>query len=229
MRPSVCAGPVLGWQHGPMSSRESREAIEVGMLIACLAAFQVLVSFTHKFAPHGSVAAVMLLGLPLAWMVLRSRRSIGPRLRMIMSAYLVCLVGMSIANAVLLLLAVMRDSSGNPIALLLSGFGVMAINMMSFGLIYWWLDAADPAIRAGGGEESPDFLFPQQMISGSTWRPRLVDYVYVAFTNLLAFSPTDTMPLRARTKVLFMVQSATSTFCAVVILGHAINALPDSG
>lgn len=212
-----------------MVSRESREAIELLVLIACLAALQVLVSFTHPLAPHGSIGALMLLGLPLAWIVVRGRRSIGPGVRMVMSAYLIFLVGMSIVNAVMLLLAVMRDSSGSPIRLLLSGFGVMAINMMSFGLIYWWLDAADPAIRAGGGEESCDFLFPQQMIGGSSWQPSLMDYLYVAFTNLLAFSPTDTMPLRVRTKVLFMVQSATSTFCAVVILGHAINSLPDSG
>jgi len=211
-----------------MSDHGRREAIELSTLIVCLALLQWLVGYSHELAPHGLLATVILLGLPLAWVVARGHRAIGSSQRVLMSTYLVSLVSLSITNAVLLLVAVMRNSSDAPIALLIGGFEVMAINMLSFGLIYWWLDAADPAIRAGGGEESPDFLFPQQMMPGSTWRPQLTDYVYVAFTNLLAFSPTDTMPLRVRTKVLFMVQSATSTFCAVVILGHAINSLPNS-
>lgn len=212
-----------------MPERGWREAIELVVLVVLLAILQWVVAYSHAPAPHGTVATLILLGLPLAWLVARGRRAIGSTVRLLMSTYLVFLVAASIVNAVLLLLAVMQDSSDAPIALLIGGFEVMAINMLSFGLIYWWLDAADPAIRAGGGEESPDFLFPQQMMPGSTWQPQLTDYVYVAFTNLLAFSPTDTMPLRVRTKVLFMVQSATSTFCAVVILGHAINSLPNSG
>ncbi|HUC07195.1 MAG TPA: hypothetical protein VMR96_03815, partial [Solirubrobacterales bacterium] len=39
------------------------------------------------------------------------------------------------------------------------------------------------------------------------WQPRYLDYLYVAFTNVVAFSPTDTMPLTHRVKELMAVQS----------------------
>ncbi len=199
------------------------------ILIVGLSALQLSLWTWHSSFPHGSLALLIIAGTPLAWIVVGQRRAIGRRLRSLMSLYLGMLVAISIGNAVLLLVSVIRDSSDAPVALLIGGFDVMAVNMFSFGLIYWWLDAADPAIKAAGGAESADFLFPQQTIAGSRWHPRLMDYLYVSFTNLLAFSPTDTMPLRVRTKLLFMVQSTTSTFCAVVILGHAINSLPNSG
>jgi len=207
----------------------SKDAVGVIALIIGIALLEASLGATHDLLPRGSAFLVILTGIPLAWVVVRGRRAIGPVLHRLMWIYLAMLVFASIANAILLLAAVVRSSSEAPIALLIGGFEVMAFNMLSFGLIYWWLDAADPAIKAAGGRESSDFLFPQQALPGSTWEPRLMDYVYVAFTNLLAFSPTDTMPLRVRTKVLFMIQSVTATFCAVIILGHAINSLPDSG
>jgi len=218
----------IHWQHGAVPSA-TKDAVGVTVLIAAIAILQFGLWSVHSFIPRGSMAVVIVLGMLLAWVVVSGRRAIGSRLRLLMWGYLSLLVLVSVINAVLLLVAVIRNSSAAPVPLLIGGFEVMAINMLSFGLIYWWLDAADPAIKAAGGREAPDFLFPQQTITGSDWEPRLMDYVYVAFTNLLAFSPTDTMPLRVRTKVLFMIQSVTATFCAVVILGHAINSLPDSG
>lgn len=171
------------------------------------------------------IVLLELAGLPLLW-ALGRREQLRTGFRRAMATYLALLVAVSVGNAIMLLIAVVRGSSDAPIALLLAGFAIVAINWLSFGVIYWWLDAADPAIRAAGGSEEPDFLFPQQQLSVPGWEPRLLDYLYVSFTNLLAFSPTDTMPLRHRTKVLFMLQSTISTFTAVVILGHAINALP---
>lgn len=48
-----------------------------------------------------------------------------------------------------------------------------------------------------------DFQFPQDenpTLAEPGWHPRLVDYVYVSFTNAIAFSPTDVMPLTWRTR-----------------------------
>lgn len=171
------------------------------------------------------VVLIELAGLPLLW-VLGRRGRLRAGFRRAMATYLALLVAVSVLNGILLLVAVVRGSSDAPVALLLSGFAIVGINWLSFGVIYWWLDAADPAIRAAGGSEEPDFLFPQQQMDAPGWQPRFIDYLYVSFTNLLAFSPTDTMPLRPRTKVLFMLQSTISTFTAVVIVGHAINSLP---
>lgn len=198
--------------------------------VAVVVAIAVLQWFSQNpdtVAPHRIVAVLELLGAPLVWAVASGRSRPSVRVRLAMSAFLSVLVAVCVANAFLLLALVMEQSSQAPIRLLLAGFGVMGVNMLSFGLIYWWLDAADPVIRSEGGVEYPDFLFPQQALAQGDWQPRLLDYVYVSFTNLLAFSPTDTMPLRVRTKILFMVQSTVSTFCALVILGHAINSLPN--
>lgn len=171
------------------------------------------------------VVLLELLGLPLLWVLgRRGRMRLG--FRRAMATYLGLLVAVSVLNAIALLIAVVRGSTDSPVVLLIAGFAIVGINWLSFGVIYWWLDAADPAIQAAGGNEAPDFLFPQQQVGDPGWQPSLLDYLYVSFTNLLAFSPTDTMPLRHRTKVLFMLQSTISTFTAVVIVGHAINSLP---
>jgi hypothetical protein len=57
------------------------------------------------------------------------------------------------------------------------------------------------------------------------WEPTILDYLYVAYTNILAFSPTDAMPLTHRVKLLFTVQSAISVLTVVITVGHAINVL----
>lgn len=209
-----------------MSKAPSADATWVLVLVFGIAVLEYGLHVPDSSTPHGFVAVLILLGAPLVWIIARGLRPIGPGLRRLISVYFGFLVAASVANAFMLLASVVRNSAEAPVLLLFAGFDVMAINMLTFGIIYWWLDTADPAIQQAGGQESPDFMFPQQMGAGSTWRPALMDYIYVAYTNLLAFSPTDTMPLRIRTKVLFMTQSAVSTFCAVIILGHAINSLP---
>ena len=40
----------------------------------------------------------------------------------------------------------------------------------------------------------------------SGWVPIFVDYLYLSLTNSSAFSPTDTMPLTTRAKVLMAVR-----------------------
>lgn len=209
-----------------MSVLRTGDAIRVAAIVVIIVILQLLLPQPLAVLPRGTIAVIMMTGLPIIWVIGTRRGLLTRAYRWSMEAYLVLLVGSTVVNAVALLLAVVRNSSEAPIALLFAGFIVLASNMLSFGIIYWWLDAADPAVEAAGGSEAPDFLFPQQAITGSTWTPTLLDYIYVSFTNLLAFSPTDTMPLRHRTKILFMLQSTVSTFSAIVILGHAINSLP---
>ena len=128
-------------------------------------------------------------------------------------------------NALLLLVSMLQGDDTNGVYLLLAGFGVLAINVLSFGLVYWWLDSGGPARRLSSTPGPPDFLFPQQA-TPTTWRPGLIDYLFTAYTNIIAFSPTDTMPLTHRVKVLFTVQSATAVLTIVVTLSRAINLIP---
>jgi hypothetical protein len=64
------------------------------------------------------------------------------------------------------------------------------------------------------------------MESEAQWKPGLLDYLYTAYTNIIAFSPTDTMPLTHRVKILFAVQSSTALVTIVVTLSRAINLIP---
>jgi hypothetical protein len=53
----------------------------------------------------------------------------------------------------------------------------------------------------------------------------MFDYAYVSFTNALAFSPTDAMPLTHRAKWLMLVESAASSMTVLVIAARAVNIL----
>ena len=91
-------------------------------------------------------------------------------------------------------------------------------NILVFALAYWELDrggpvSADPD-RPARGLPPADFRFPQdedhdainEVAAGSAaksgWVPGFIDYLYVSVTNSSAFSPTDTMPLSPRAKML---------------------------
>ena len=75
----------------------------------------------------------------------------------------------------------------------------------------------------------PDFQFPQTLTEGLAapgWRPHFGDHLYVAFTNVVAFSPTDTLPLTLHVKALMALQSLISLSVLVVVLSRVINILP---
>jgi hypothetical protein len=101
-------------------------------------------------------------------------------------------------------------------------------NVLLFGLWYWEFDRGGPLRRASGREAAPDFMFPQMAdprMAPDGWRPSLIDYLYVSFTNATAFSPTDTMPLTPTAKVLMAVQSLASLITVGLVFARAVNIL----
>jgi hypothetical protein len=82
-----------------------------------------------------------------------------------------------------------------------------------------------------------DFRFPQdedqdaiievaKRSSGkSGWVPGFVDYLYVSVTNSSAFSPTDTMPLSPRAKLLMALESVSALVIAVLVIAYAVGQL----
>jgi hypothetical protein len=58
-----------------------------------------------------------------------------------------------------------------------------------------------------------------------SWMPRFLDYLYVAFTNATAFSPTDTLPLTPLAKSLMLVESLAAIITVVMVAGRAVNIL----
>jgi hypothetical protein len=55
--------------------------------------------------------------------------------------------------------------------------------------------------------------------------PVLVDYLYVSVTNSSAFSPTDTMPLSSRAKLLMSVQSTSALMISLLVIARAVSGL----
>ncbi len=120
-------------------------------------------------------------------------------------------------------------SALTPQRLLIAGALVLTTNVITFALLYWQLDGGGPAGRIRDPAPYPDFQFPQTGTTGLAapgWQPRFSDYLYLAFTSVLAFSPTDTMPLVGRAKGLMAVQSMISLAVLVVVLARVINILP---
>jgi hypothetical protein len=109
-----------------------------------------------------------------------------------------------------------------PLTLLTSSVADWVANIILFALLYWLLDRGGPEGRSSGSNEPEDFTFTQ----GSVPRePVFVDYLALAFNTSTAFSPTDTLPVTPRGKLLMMAQSAISLVTVVVVGARAINIL----
>ena len=163
---------------------------------------------------------VLLLVAPLAELSPGRVRTVG-----------VALLGLLVASAAVgvgVLLAALAGSSAASLSageLLTHGAVVWLTNIITFGLLFWMLDQGGPRVRAERGRLDPDFQFPQDAVRRSDWSPRLSDYLYVALTNAIAVSPTDTMPLTRRAKGLMAVESLISYAVAILVVARAVNIL----
>ena len=112
--------------------------------------------------------------------------------------------------------------------LLLSSLAVYLTNIIIFGLWYWELDD-DGGLGQSADIGKADFLFPQMNLSAEQgkkmWMPTFLDYLYMSVTNASAFSPTDTLPLTHRAKMLMTLQSITSLITIVLVTARAVNIL----
>lgn len=161
------------------------------------------------------------------------------------SLVLAGLVAVSNLVTLVLLVAVLvsdQDTAGT--SLLLAALQVWATNVIAFGLIYWELDRGGPVARTQKArEELPlaDFRFTQdetqdtvvEVAAGSSvkadWISTFVDYLYLSTTNSSAFSPTDTMPLTSRAKILMGVQATAALVTSLLVIARAVGALGAGG
>jgi hypothetical protein len=124
--------------------------------------------------------------------------------------------------------------------LLLAALQVWLTNIIVFGLAYWELDRGGPVKRTQLPHDklpAADFRFSNDENKGtvdevaasasanSKWMPTLIDYLFVSVTNSTAFSPTDTMPLSTRAKVMMSVQSISAMITSLLVIAKAVSAL----
>jgi hypothetical protein len=217
------------------AERESR--LEAAPAVAVVIGLQVLLA-TISRAQHWRlwhlpwslwlvpVVPELLLLVALTWQRPRRRlQQMGIR----REAELVLLGILTAANALLVLAVIASLVSGDEKSgsqLLLKSVTVWGSNVVTFGLWYWIVDGGGPVSRLEPGTTRTDFQFPQMEnpdLAPENWRPHLMDYVYVSFTNALAFSPTDAMPLTYRAKLLMLSESAMSALTILLVTARAVN------
>lgn len=127
-----------------------------------------------------------------------------------------------------LIVGLVHGAGTDASALLLTGANIWFTNIVIFALWYWDLDRGGPTARACAVRRYPDFLFPQMTapdLAGPDWEPQFVDYLYLAFTNATAFSPTDTLPFSRWSKLGMMLQAGISLITGALIIARAVNIL----
>jgi hypothetical protein len=197
-------------------------------------------------------AALAFLVLGVAYALVSDRLTVGPRwallvlivvavagvriLRwrgMIRATRLVVFGALGIATLALtasaaFLVEALIDHSLEAVTLLISGVLLWTSNILTFALWYWEVDGGGPAHRHATGCGSTDFAFPQRVLDEpalAQWMPDFVDYLFLAFNTNTAFSPTDTMVLDRRAKLMMMYQSILALTTVVVLVARAINAI----
>jgi uncharacterized membrane protein len=135
----------------------------------------------------------------------------------------------NVASLILLIRELVTDSKNvTGSHLLVSALAIWVTNVIVFALWYWELDRGGPDDRMRESHAAPDLLFPQMITPGCghpDWTPGFLDYLYVAFTNSTAFSPTDTFPLTPWAKTLFTVQAVVSLVAIAIVASRAVNIL----
>ena len=141
---------------------------------------------------------------------------------------------LALIGSVILLVRLLPTHRESPLQLVRSGGLLWLTNVIVFALWYWRLDGGGPTLRQKLKKfGSTSFLFPQMQIPHDErpefacvrWRPRFIDYLFVAFTQSSTFGPTDA-PLLARwAKVLAMIQIFISLCIVVLLISAAVGAL----
>jgi hypothetical protein len=141
---------------------------------------------------------------------------------------------LALIGSVILLVRALPGHRESPVRLLRSGGLLWLTNVIVFALWYWRLDGGGPTLRQKEKKfGSKSFLFPQMQIphdergefACARWRPRFIDYLFVAFTQSSTFGPTDS-PLLARwAKILAMVQILISLTIVVLLISQAVGVL----
>lgn len=133
---------------------------------------------------------------------------------------------MNFGALVELVRALLAGRAETGVTLLLDAVNIWITNVIVFALWFWGLDGGGPAVRHAQQKSSFEFLFPQALIKDAApFSPGFIDYLFLSFTNATAFSPTDTMPLSQRAKLLMMAEAMISLLTIAFVAARAVNIL----
>ena len=152
------------------------------------------------------------------------------QLNFVLGMALFIIISLANARALLLLIgALLAGTTHNGRTLLLDALNIWATNVILFSLWYWAFDRGGPWIDQRDHQGRSELIFPQMTLPpgtvGAKAKPGYVDYLFLSFNTSTAFSPTDTMPLTARMKLLMMLEATISLLTLALVAARAVNIL----
>ena len=193
------------------------------------------------FLPRLVVPALeLLLLVPLVAVNPRRMVRENRTLRRISIALVLVIAATNTAALVLVVHQLIAGQATHGKELLTAAGQVWLTNIIVFALAFWELDRGGPVRRTQADRRdlpTADFRFPQdedhdairevaaRSSAKSGWTPGFIDYLYVSVTNSSAFSPTDTMPLSPRVKLLMAAESVSAIVLSVLVISRGVSLL----
>ena len=228
--------------HRRVAKGENRLPPALAVVVAALA--YALLPDTVLFAPRLVIPAVEV-ALLIALLVTNPRRLVRQtRWSRIVSVLLVGVVITTNLVTLGLLIHSLVSAQTKGTTLLVAAMQVWLTNVIGFGLLFWELDRGGPVTRREARRDklpAADWRFSQDenddtitevaatSSAKSGWIPIFLDYLYLSVTNSSAFSPTDTMPLTNRAKILMAIEATAALLTSLLIIARAVGSLGTGG
>ncbi len=239
MRPAPASGAER--PHEPRRQSDGENRLPPALAVVVAAALYTLLPDPIRLGPRLVVPAVEVV-LLAALLITNPRRNTQETRtsRWVSMVLAAVVVGTNLVALGLLVADLVAGRAEEPGLLLLAGLQVWATSVIGFALVYWELDRGGPVARSRRARTDlppADWRFSQDenddavtevamSASGrSGWMPVFVDYLYLSLTNSSAFSPTDTMPLSSRAKLLMGAQATAALLVTLVIVARAVGAI----
>jgi len=182
-----------------------------------------VISANLTIGPRWSILVLVgLLLIPLLMAVFLDRHRWTRRL----AFTIVFVLTIGLVTSVIFLVDALFNHTENAYNLFRDAILLWSANVVLFSIWYWEVDQGGPIRRHSAPTEASDFLFPQMSFSmdmWNDWKPSFTDYVFLAFNTSTAFSPTDTLTMSKRAKILMMTQASISLVILAVLAARAIN------
>jgi uncharacterized membrane protein len=207
---------------------EHRWAVAISIAVALTLYY--FVPQKYQPLPHWIVPALGVLML-VPQVILNPTRLVKERAWSRWASIVLAII-MVLVNQVTIVLVIrelVTGSTSGP-AVLLTAAQVWVTNVIVFSFVYWELDLGGPfarRIRNARSSQPVDFRFPQHdgAPGNKNWEPGFFDYLYFSMSNMMAFSPTDVMPMTTRAKALMGYQALTGFVLLALVISRAINIL----
>jgi len=213
------------------TSRELEPRWPATLALLSVGGLRLALPKSLSVGPNWALLVVVgILIIPIVWGHYRGLDALNKILGYVVTAIVTADMVWSLA----LLITAIPEHKEMPRDMLRSAAALWITNILVFASWYWRLDAGGPVERERRGVHTDGaFLFPQltldqqskRQMGEDRWSPGFVDYLFLAFNTITAFSPTDCPVLSRWAKSLMMVQALISFTTVALLAARAVNIL----